>query len=162
MRYGRGRCLLDYPIMTFPQLVDRLWREFGPRGALLDELQERLAAGEAIRLADGILNGGSASASRVLGLIRQFKSAGLTAGDLRVALRALPGGADGSAASGAVRAGVAGSADVFERYERLLAERELCDRHDRERAVLEQLLFRAGRRAQLHGQGARVLRLQGS
>jgi hypothetical protein len=30
MRRSRGRSLLDYPIMTFPQLVDRLWREFGP------------------------------------------------------------------------------------------------------------------------------------
>ena len=48
MRHSRGRSLLDYPIMTFPQLIDRLWREFGPRGVMLDELQERLAAEEAI------------------------------------------------------------------------------------------------------------------
>ena len=39
-RHSRGRTLLDYPIMTFPQLIDRLWREFGPRGTMLDELQE--------------------------------------------------------------------------------------------------------------------------
>ncbi len=154
MRHGRGRCLLDYPILTFPQLVDRLWREFGPRGALLDELQERLAAGEAMGLAGGGLGGGRGSAGHVLGLIRQFKSAALTAGDLRAAARGLPGEAGGGADRAAVRARVAGLAEAFERYERLLTERGLCDRHDRERAVLEQLLA-------LERRGARPALLDG-
>jgi len=134
MRHSRGRPLLDYPIMTFPQLVDRLWREFGPRGALLDELHERLAAGEAT----GDQRNALGSADHVLGLIRQFKSAALTPADLRAAVSVLPAepGSDGAG----VRARVIGLADAFERYERLLAERGLSDRHDRERVVLEQLL----------------------
>ena len=142
MRHGRGRSLLDYPIMTFPQLVDRLWREFGPRGALLEELQERLAAGEAMGGARATLG----SANHVLGLIRQFKSAALTAADLRAAARALD--------NAGVRARVIGLAGAFERYERLLAERGLTDRHDRERVVLEQLLA-------LEGSGARPALLDG-
>ena len=131
-RHSRGRSLLDYPIMTFPQLIDRLWREFGPRGAMLDELQERLAAEEAMGDARDALG----SADHVLGLIRQFKSAALTADDLRAAARAM---APGVGAAG-IRARATRLADAFERYERLLAERGLCDRHDRERVVLEQLL----------------------
>ena len=132
MRHSRGRSLLDYPIMTFPQLIDRLWREFGPRGVMLDELQERLAAEEAIGDARDALG----SADHVLGLIRQFKSAALTADDLRAAARAM---APGDGAAG-IRARAGGLADAFDRYERLLLERGLCDRHDRERVVLEQLL----------------------
>jgi ATP-dependent helicase/DNAse subunit B len=132
MRHSRGRSLLDYPIMTFPQLVDRLWREFGPRGVMLDELQERLAAEEAI----GDSRDALGSADHVLGLIRQFKSAALTADDLRVAARAMALGDDAAG----IRARTAHLADAFGRYERLLAERGLCDRHDRERVVLEQLL----------------------
>ena len=131
-RNSRGRSLLDYPIMTFPQLVDRLWREFGPRGAMLDELQERLAADEAMDDARETLG----SADHVLGLIRQFKSAALTPADLRAAARALAPGGDASG----IRDRIAGLSDAFERYERLLAARGLCDRHDRERVVLEQLL----------------------
>ncbi|MGB6565377.1 MAG: hypothetical protein WBE69_22485, partial [Candidatus Binataceae bacterium] len=132
MRHSRGRSLLDYPIMTFPQLVDRLWREFGPRGVMLDELQERLAAEEATGDAREALGG----ADHVLGLIRQFKSAALTADDLRAAGRAM---GSGDSAAG-IRVRTSSLADAFERYERLLAERGLCDRHDRERVVLEQLL----------------------
>jgi len=152
LRHSRGRSLLDYPIMTFPQLVDRLWREFGPRGALLDDLQERLAAGEA--MGDGLdaLGGGRGSADHVLGLIRQFKSAALTASDLRAAVSALPPEHGSNGAS--VRARAIGLADAFERYERLLAERRLCDRHDRERVVLEQLLA-------LERRGARPALLDG-
>src|SRR5262245_28062708 len=128
-RNSRGRSLLDYPIMTFPQLVDRLWREFGPRGAMLDELQERLAAEEAIGGARETLG----SADHVLGLIRQFKSAALRPTDLRAAAHALTPG-DGAAG---IRARVTRLAAVFEGYERLLTERRLSDRHDRERVVLE-------------------------
>lgn len=150
-RQSRGRCLLGYRVMTFPQLADRLWREFGPRGALLDDSQERLAAREALALAGGALGGGGAAADHLLGLIRQFKSAALFPADLRQA-----------AATVADRAGAARLAEVaavFERYERLLGERGLCDRHDRERAVLEGLLAaerRGARPALLDG----VRRLQ--
>jgi ATP-dependent helicase/DNAse subunit B len=131
MRHSRGRSLLDYPIMTFPQLIDRLWREFGPCGVMLDELQERLAAEEATDDAREALGRGS----HVLGLIRQFKSAALNADDLRAAVRTMaPGGGAG------IRIRAGRLADAFERYERLLADRGLCDRHDRERMVLKQLL----------------------
>jgi hypothetical protein len=145
-RNSRGRSLLDYPIMTFPQLVDRLWHEFGPRSAILDELQERLAAAEAI----GDEREALGSADHVLGLIRQFKSAALTPTDLRAAAHALDRG-DGATG---IRARAAGLAEVFERYERLLAERGLGDRHDRERVVLEQLLA-------LEKRGARPVLLEG-
>ncbi len=145
-RHSRGRSLLDYPIMTFPQLADRLWREFGPRGVMLDELQERLAADEAMGDARDALG----SADHLLGLIRQFKSAALTADDLRAAARAL---APGSVATG-IRDRILSLAAAFERYERLLAGRGLCDRHERERVVLEQLLA-------LEKRGARPALLDG-
>ncbi len=151
MRHSRGRSLLDYPIMTFPQLIDRLWREFGPRGVLLDELQERLAAEEATDDAREALGSGS----HVLGLIRQFKSAALNADDLRAAVCTMAPGGDAG-----IRIRACRLADAFERYERLLADRGLCDRHDRERMVLEQLLAleRIGRRPALL-EGVRHLRV---
>jgi hypothetical protein len=152
MRHSRGHSLLDYPIMTFPQLIDRLWREFGPRGAPLDELQERLAASEAMGDELRALGSGRGSADHVLGLIRQFKSAALTAGEVRAAAHALaPGNGAGSAG---IRARLVAVTAAFERYERLLAGRGLSDRHDRERVVLEQLL-------ELERRGARPALLEG-
>ena len=152
MRHSRNGSVLDYPIMTFPQLVDRLWREFGPRGALLDDLQERLAAGESLSGNRDALENGRGGADHVLGLIRQFKSAALTPGDLRAAASTLDGARD--------RARVIGLAGAFERYERLLGERGLSDRHDRERVVLEQLLAleRRGGRPKLF-EGVRQLQI---
>lgn len=135
----KRRCLLGHCVMTFPQLIDRLWREFGPRGAVLDELGERLAACEAMAAGDGALGNGVASAESALGLIRQFKSAALEPGDLRHAAATL---ADRAAA-----ARLGEIASVFERYQELLRRRAMCDRHDRERAVLEGLLARERRGA---------------
>lgn len=143
-RHSRGRTLLDYPIMTFPQLIDRLWREFGPRGTMLDELQELLAADEAM----GDSRAALGRADHVLGLIRQFKSAALGLSDLRAAAAALP------AQAGAARSRIGALAAAFERYERLLAARGLCDRHDRERIVLRHLLA-------LEKRGARPALLDG-
>jgi PD-(D/E)XK nuclease superfamily protein len=126
-RASRSATLLGCPMMTLPQLVDRLWRETAPQTAILDELQERLAVEEAIAAAGGTLG----SADHVMGLIRQFKSAGVGPADLRRA---------SEAAAGALRKRTDGLAGVFDCYERLLKECGVCDRHDRERAVLDRLL----------------------
>jgi RecB family exonuclease len=133
------RCLLGYSVMTFPQLIDRLWREFGPRGALLDDLGERLAACEAIAAAGGVIGNSRASAGHALGLIRQFKSAAVAPADVRHAAAVLEDRA-GDARLGEIAA-------VFERYEEVLLRHGMCDRHDRERAVLEGLLALARRGA---------------
>jgi superfamily I DNA/RNA helicase len=127
-RSSREGTLLDYPVTTLPQLIDRLWREFGPRGAILDDLQERLAVAEAIAAKSGALLG---STDHVAGLIRQFKSAGICAEDLRRAA---------DTACRDLRTRIEELADAFESYERLLKERGVCDRHDRERAVLDRLI----------------------
>ncbi len=130
-RNSRNQCLLGHRVMTFPQLVDELWREFGPRGTLLDDLQERLAVREAAKLDPNRTGYGGAAADQVLGLIRQFKSAALTPADLRLAGQAL--------AREAAARRLTNLVAIFERYERLLREHRLCDRHDRERVVLEGL-----------------------
>ncbi|HZO81925.1 MAG TPA: PD-(D/E)XK nuclease family protein [Candidatus Binataceae bacterium] len=137
------RCLLGHSVMTFPQLIDRLWREFGPRGALLDDLGERIAVCEAIAAAGGAMRSSRAGAEHVLGLIRQFKSAALAPADLRRAASAL-GDVAGAARLDELAA-------LFERYEEVLARHAMCDRHDRERAVLEGLhaLERRGERPAL-------------
>ena len=126
-RTSRSATLLDYPVMTLPQLVDRLWREIAPQTPILDDLQERLAVEEALAAAGGALG----SADHLMGLIRQFKSAGIAPDDLRRA---------GKSAGRPVLRRAGELAEVFERYERLLKECGLCDRHDRERAVLDRLL----------------------
>lgn len=129
------RCLLGYSVMTFPQLVDRLWGEFGPRGALLDDLGERLAACEALAAGGTTIGISRAGADHVLGLIRQFKSAAIGPADVRSAAASLDARAD--------TARLREFAAVFERYEEILNRHGICDRHDRERAVLEGLIARA-------------------
>jgi ATP-dependent helicase/DNAse subunit B len=145
-RHSRDRCLLGHRVMTFPQLVDQLWRGFGPRGAVLDDFQERLAVREAARPSDDKPGYVGRAADQVLGLIRQFKSAALAPADLRQAAQTLAGQA---AARHLNRL-----TDIFEDYERLLSARKLCDRHDRERAVLDGL-------HQMERSGARPALLEG-
>jgi len=153
-RRGREGTLLGCPVMTFPQIIDRLWREFGPRGAAIGDLHERLAAQEALGGRPEPLG----DAAHALGLIRQFKSAGLDADDLRAAARSLAPA--GGASSDRVNARVGAVADALARYDRILEQRGLCDRHDRERIVLEHLLAleRQGRRPALL-EGVRQIRI---
>jgi PD-(D/E)XK nuclease superfamily len=142
------RCLLGYSVMTFPQLVDRLWREFGPRGALLDDLGERLTACEALAASGNAIGSSHARADHMLGLIRQFKSAAIEPADVGSAAAALDARSDASR----LRAFAA----VFARYEETLSRHGMCDRHDRERTVLEGLIAiaRCGERpAMLDGIG---------
>jgi len=153
-RHSREGALLGYPAMTFPQLIDRLWREFGSRGAAVSDLHERLAAQEAIGGHSELLG----DTAHVLGLIRQFKSAGLDADDLRAAARSLAPQA--GRAPGRIDARVDAVADALARYQRILEARGLCDRHDCERIVLDCLLAleRQGRRPALL-EGVRQIRI---
>ena len=82
----------------------------------------------------------SQSADWILALIRQLKSAALTAADWRSAYETLP------AAARAAR----GFTPVFEAYDNLLTARGLADRHDREFAALGLLhrMEQASRRPQ--------------
>ncbi len=131
---SRGRCRLGHRMMTFPQLVDGLWRECGRNRVLLSPLGERLALDEAAkdtRILGTPLSSAVGLVNHVIELIHQFKSAALESDDL---LRAGSSGLPGDAT-----ARVSALARLFADYESLLRERGLGDMHDRERIVLQAL-----------------------
>jgi ATP-dependent helicase/DNAse subunit B len=137
-RMARGGCVLGSRITTLPQVVNALWREAADTRRSLTEVGERLVLLEAKAQARSLA---FVSADRILALIRQLKSAGLTAADWRAASDTLPA---------PERARLVGFTPIFEIYENLLTARRLADRHDREIAALN-LLHRAeqsGRRPQ--------------
>lgn len=127
-------CHLAHRTMTFPQLVDALWREFGREAAALDAVGELLAVSEALSRVHPerrtAMRPRPALGVHLLGLVRQLRSAAVAADDLAAAETAL-----GSAA--ARRTGTL--AALLAAYEALLHERRLVDRHGRERSVLEGL-----------------------
>ena len=141
-RLSRGGCVMGHRLITFPQLIDALWRECGSALRLIDPLGEQVAIDEAIRRVTA--NGVSIAHSQGLGgclgaLVRQLKSAALTPADLQQAAAAVPS---------VVRPRLIIVAAVFAAYEDLLRERGLGDPHDRERIVLAALheAERSGRR----------------
>ena len=135
-RMSRGGCVMGHRIMTFPQLVDMLWRGSGSALRMIDAIGERMAVKESLTHgADAFARSASGSASGGLavcigGLIRQLKSAAVTPADLRDAAQALAMPSRGR---------VEMVAAVFAAYEELLRDRGLADAHDRERIVLEGL-----------------------
>ena len=144
-RLSRDGCVMGHRLMTFPQLIDALWRDCDSRLRLIDPIGEQVAIDEAIRRAAA--NGVAITASRGLtgclrGLIRQLKSAALTPDDLKDA-------ADTVTLSARPRLAMA--AAVFAAYEDILRENGLADPHDRERLVLASLheAERTGRRPRL-------------
>src|SRR5260370_40117794 len=130
-------CQMGHRDVTFPQLVDALWREHGADRVLLSAIGERIAVEEAIGRANNIgdIAGQSGLTDYLHALVRQLKSAALTGEDLRAASKAL-------SLSGTARVEMV--AAILASYEALLDERGLADTHDRERAVLDALL-QAGR-----------------
>jgi hypothetical protein len=132
-RQSLERCQMGHRVVTFPQLVDALWREYGADHVLLSAIGERFAIEEAIGRASNIgdIAGQSGMTEYLHALVRKLKSAALTAEDLRLASKALsPSGTAWVEMVAAILAG----------YEALLDERGLADAHDRERAVLDALL----------------------
>ena len=133
-RETRPGCRFGHKVLTFPQLMDGLYRQSPGRRPVLTPVAERLAVEEAIQ--QGPPEGRtpfSASAGmldHLVGLIREFKSAALEPDDLRQACGAL---------NEADAARVSAIADVFSRYQALLKRRGVADRHDRERQVLKVL-----------------------
>ncbi len=141
-RMSRGGCVLGSRVTTLPQVVEALWRESVDPRTPLSEVGERLVALEAIaEAAPAGIAATSGMADRLLALIRQLKSAALTATDWRGAYATQPVTA---------QARLAAFTPVFDAYARLLAVRGLADRHDREAAALDLLhrMEREGRRPQ--------------
>ncbi len=131
---SRSGCRLGHKVLTFPQLVDGLYRDCPNRRPVLSPMAERLAIEEALRLTsrgrDSLFSVSPGVIGHLLELVREFKSAGVEPDDLRLACGAL----DRVAA-----ARVSPLAEVFSRYQALLDRRGLADRHDREREVLAML-----------------------
>src|SRR3990172_5133775 len=127
-------CRFGHKVMTFPQLMDGLYRQSPGRRPVLTLLAERLAVEEATQQEgpNGRIpfspSGGMLD--HLVGLIREFKSAALEPEDLRQACGALD-------ETDAAR--VSAIAEVFSRYQALLERRGVADRHDRQREVLRGL-----------------------
>jgi ATP-dependent helicase/DNAse subunit B len=132
-RESRERCQMGHRIVTFPQLLDALWREYGADRVLLSTIGERIAIEEALGRAKnvGAIAARSGLTDYLHALVRQLKSAALTAEDLRLASEALR--VPATARIGMVTA-------ILASYEALLDERGLADTHHREGAVLDALL----------------------
>jgi ATP-dependent helicase/DNAse subunit B len=132
---GRSRCRFGYRAMTFPQLIDGLWRESGPDAALLSPVGERLVIEEVLhkpgtpRPEKLIPTPGMTEC--ILGLVREFKSAMLEARDL----------GDAAASFGAdANARIVSFASVLADYNEHLKRMHLADGHDRARMVLDFIL----------------------
>ncbi|MGA2409705.1 MAG: 3'-5' exonuclease, partial [Candidatus Binataceae bacterium] len=147
-RRSRDGCVMGHRIVTFPQLIETLWRESDSPPRMIDAIGERIALNQALstsgaggfpRFANGSVGDNGGLAACIGGLIRQLKSAAVTPMDLRDAARPL---------AAADRRRVEMVAEAFAAYEDLLRDRGLADAHDRERIVLEGLhqAERSGRR----------------
>jgi ATP-dependent helicase/nuclease subunit B len=129
---SREGCRLGHRVMSFPQLVDGLWRECGRTRTLISRIGERMAVEEAVAKNAAALGAtlpvpGGLTA-HVLDVIHQLKSAALRPDDLRQS--------DASGLPGDGLARVTALTEVFATYEALLDARGLADAHDRERIVL--------------------------
>src|SRR5713226_9285834 len=117
-------CQMGHRVMTFPQLVDALWREGGGGPALIGPIGERLVIAEACRraLADrGVAQASPGLAEHLLGLVHQLKRAAITPADLREASATI---------AGAESVRLEDYVAVISEYERILAERNVADAHD--------------------------------
>ncbi|HTW89347.1 MAG TPA: PD-(D/E)XK nuclease family protein [Candidatus Binataceae bacterium] len=130
-------CEWDYRVVTFPQLIRRLWRECRDGRAAIEAGGERLIVEEAMRASAG--NGLApvpGLVDHIHGLIRQFKSAALNPGDLTEASARLKN-----------RGRLDAVVTIFAAYENILERNRLADTHDREDAVLRMLHAAEGRDA---------------
>ncbi len=133
--------VVGYAVMTLPELVDRLWQETVQRRSLLSPMAQRLAQLEVGAQGFGL---GPGTAWLAGTLVDEFKSAAIQPRDLDAASAGL---------GAAERARVQMIARLWERYETHLETSMLCDRHDRERQVLEML-----HRAETEGSRPRMLK----
>ncbi|MGH7905355.1 MAG: PD-(D/E)XK nuclease family protein [Candidatus Binataceae bacterium] len=135
LKRGPGMCQWDEKIFTFPQLIDRLWRDFGSTGTILSPIGERLAVEQALSAAKNAQRTGLIARpgliTHILGLIRQLKRGLVSAEDL------LLGAAMLTAPSAADR--VREIETIFAEYEAILNRNHLSDTHSRERSVLDSL-----------------------
>src|SRR5277367_2537137 len=90
-RSSREECQWDHRILTFPQLIDLIWHEAHPDRVALDPIGERLAFEEALRGGSWTDAASPGVVSHLQGVIRRFKSAALTPGEIADAARALDG-----------------------------------------------------------------------
>ncbi|HUY19008.1 MAG TPA: PD-(D/E)XK nuclease family protein [Candidatus Binataceae bacterium] len=128
-RAGPSACAWDYRVLTFPQLVRRLWRECRDGRSPIEACSERMIVEEALRASPGAgLAPVAGLVDHIHGLIRQFKSAALRPADLTQALAAV--GSQGR---------LADVITIFAAYEALLDRHRLADAHDREAGVLQML-----------------------
>ena len=75
-RQSREGCQMGHRVVTFPQLVDALWREYGADRVLLSAIGERIAIEEAIVRANNIgdIAGQSGLADYLHALARQVQT----------------------------------------------------------------------------------------
>ncbi|MGH8013827.1 MAG: PD-(D/E)XK nuclease family protein [Candidatus Binataceae bacterium] len=128
-----GGCRLGHVIMTFPQLLETLWRENLTGVKVLSATGERLLLEEALtaaRDAEETAWSGLGLGDCLMALIRQFESAGLFAADVNQAADAL---------APMMLDRLKMIARVFGRYEEALARRTAADSYQRMRAVLQAL-----------------------
>ncbi len=133
MQQAHQRIRLDYRVFTFPQLLDRLAREFIGRRPVLDPLAERLLVQKALSHASAEAHAdlpqSAGLISHLVRLIREFKAAGLRPEDLREAADVLSQDTPSRTRT---------LAEVFASYETELGG--LVDSHARESKVLDRLL----------------------
>lgn len=132
-------CIMGHRVMTFPQLVDALWRESDSDRPIVGTTGEWFALEEAIartRAAGIGIEPGPGLSQHLMAFVRGLKSAGSIPADLNAAADALA-----PAAGSRIRT----IAAVFAAYQEVLDERGLADAHDRECAVLEMLHRMEGR-----------------
>jgi ATP-dependent helicase/nuclease subunit B len=128
-RISDSACAWDYRVVTFPQLVQRLWRECRDGRTAIETGSERMIVEEALRSSSGTgLAPLAGVTDHVHGLIRQFKSAALRPPDLAA-----------GAAAFAFRGRLDALVTIFTAYQAILDRHRLADAHDRELAVLEML-----------------------
>ncbi|HEY6395559.1 MAG TPA: 3'-5' exonuclease, partial [Candidatus Binataceae bacterium] len=134
--------MLGHSTMTFPQLIDALWRECSDNKIVIGPVGERLTIEAAVERAreqkrfhfettPGLI-------PKLAGSIRQLKSASLQASDLLQ--RGDSANEKNSTLSANQWSRIESLTAVFGEYDSILARRGLADSHDRERAVLDSLL----------------------
>jgi superfamily I DNA/RNA helicase/RecB family exonuclease len=132
-------CIMGHRVMTFPQLVDALWRESDSERPIVGTTGEWFALEEAIartRAAGIGIEPSPGMSQHLMAFVRVLKSAGSIPADLNAAADAL---------APAPRSRIQTIAAVFAAYQGVLEERGLADAHDRERAVLEMIHRMEGR-----------------
>jgi ATP-dependent helicase/DNAse subunit B len=142
-RESVNRCLWNHRVLTFPQLIDALWRECASGRVSLDSLGERLVVERALEVAKWDASRTPGVIDQLSGVIRRFKSAALLPDDVNQAIEGVR--------QHHRRQRLRSLAGVFRAYQSILAERSMADAHDREMSALNFLLNaeRGGKRPRI-------------